>query len=127
MNQPKSPEYSWLFNYGKSCYNNNMGKQEILAGIAKELETISSENPRDFYYSIESYTDDYEEDSICALILKWNQLDYGNFDDIFPITAKMFAMLESVDDPIERSHEIYANIISMAKDALKEIKEYKAS
>ena len=104
-----------------------MDRQTIIDGIIKELEILSSETPRDFYYSIDSYVDDYYEDSICALILKWDQLDYGDFDEMFPVTAKLVAELTSMWDGIERPREVYAGIISMAKDALKEVKEYKES
>ncbi len=101
-----------------------MKKQEILNGIMRELEYIASEKPKDFFYAIDCYADDYDKDSIGALILKWNQLGFGNFDDIFPITTKMVSKLESINDGIERSKEVYANIISLAKDALAEIKDY---
>lgn len=104
-----------------------MDKQTIIDGIIKALEILSSETPRDFYYYIDSYVDDYYEDSICALILKWDQLGYGDFDEMFPVTAKLVAELTSMWDGIERSREVYAGIISMAKDALKEVKEYKES
>lgn len=104
-----------------------MERQEIINGIVRELENISSERPKDFYYSIESYTDTYYEDSICALVLKWNQLGYGNFDETFPKTSKVITELELVDDFVERPREVYEGIISLAKDALKEVKEYKVS
>ena len=104
-----------------------MDRREIIKGIIKELEILSSESPRDFYYSIESYTDSYYDDSFCALILEWNKLGCGDFDEIFPITAKVFAMLKSVDDFVERSREVYAGIISMAKDALEEVRAYRLS
>ena len=73
-----------------------MDRQTIIDGIIKELEILSSETPRDFYYSIDSYVDDYYEDSICALILKWDQLGYGDFDEMFPVTAKLVAELTSM-------------------------------
>lgn len=102
-------------------------KKQIIDGIIKELEILSNENPRDFFYSVESYVDTYYEDSICALILKWKQLGYGDFDALFPITARVVAKLESVDDGVERPREVYADIIASAKDALKEVREYKIS
>lgn len=102
-------------------------KKRIIEGIVKELEILSSENSRDFFYSVESYVDTYYEDSICALILKWEQLGYGDFDSLFPVTAKLVAKLKSVNDGIERSREVYADIIALAKDALKEVREYKIS
>ena len=102
-----------------------MKKQEVLDGIAKELENLTSEKSKDFYYAIDLYADDYDEDSIRALILKWEQLGYGDFDSLFPVTAKLVAKLKSVNDGIERSREFYADIIALAKDALKEVKEYK--
>ena len=102
-------------------------KKRIIEGIVKELEILSSENSRDFFYSVESYVDTYYEDSICALILKWKQSGYGDFDALFPITARVVAKLKSVDDWIERPREVYADIIALAKDALKEVREYKIS
>lgn len=99
-------------------------KKQIIDGIIKELEILSSENPRDFFYSVESYIDTYYEDSICALILKWEQSGYGDFGTTFPITAGVVAKLESLNDFVERPREVYADIIASAKDALKEVKEY---
>ena len=104
-----------------------MKKQEVLDGIAKELENLASEKSKDFYYATDLYADDYDEDSIRALILKWEQLGYGDFGTLFPITARVVAELESVDDGVERSREVYAGIIASAKDALREVKEYKTS
>lgn len=102
-------------------------KKRIIGGIVKELEILSSENSRDFFYSVEYYVDTYYEDSICALILKWEQSGYGDFDALFPITASVVTKLKSVDDWIERPREVYADIIALAKDALKEVREYKIS
>ena len=104
-----------------------MKKQELLDGIAKELENLASEKLKDFYYAIDLYADDYDEDSIRALILKWEQLGYGDFASLFPATTKLITKLEPVNDGVERSREVYAGIIASAKDALKEVKEYKIS
>ncbi len=108
--------------------NNNkfMKKQEILNGISRELEGLSSENPRDFYFGIDCYADNYDEDSIGALIYKWEQLGFGDFKKKFPITSRLYAQLENMNNGIERSREEYAAIISLAKDALVEIKGFKA-
>lgn len=108
--------------------NNNkfIKKQEILNGISRELEGLSSENPRDFYFGIDCYADNYDEDSIGALIYKWEQLGFGDFKKKFPITSRLYLQLKNMNDGIERSREEYAAIISLAKDALAEIKDFKA-
>lgn len=104
-----------------------MSKQEILKEIAKGLEHLSTENPRTLKSMLDYYVDTYYEDSLCALILKWNQLGYGNFDSTFPLTAKLVAELESVNDWVERPREVYINLIAMAKDAIGEINNCLAS
>lgn len=101
-----------------------MEKQEILKKIANELEYLSTENPQTFSQMLDYYVDTYYEDSINALILEWNQSGYGNFNDIFPITAKLVAGLESVNDWIDRPREVYADLISLAKQASLEIQNY---
>ncbi len=111
----------------KTIKNNNfMKKQEILNGISRELDGLSSENPRDFYFGIDCYADNYDEDSIGALIYKWEQLGFGDFKKKFPITSRLYVQLKNMNDGIERSREEYAVIISLAKDALAEIKDFKA-
>ena len=110
----------------KAIRNNKfMEKQEILNGISKELKSLSSENPRDFCFAIDCYADDYDEDSIRALILKWNQSGYKDFNELFPITAKLVLELKEVNDGIERSKEEYMAIISLAEEALAEIQNYR--
>ena len=110
----------------KTIKNNKfMKKQEILNGISSELEGLSSENPRDFYFGIDCYADNYDEDSIGALIYKWEQLGFGDFKKKFPITSRLYVQLKNMNDGIERSREEYAAIISLAKDALAEIKGFK--
>lgn len=110
----------------KAIRNNKfMKKQEILNGISRELEGLSSENPRDFYFGIDCYADNYDEDSIGALIYKWEQLGFGDFKKKFPITSRLYVQLKNMNDGIERSKEEYAAIISLAKDALAEIKDFK--
>ena len=111
----------------KTIKNNNfMKKQEILNGISRELEGLSSENPRDFYFGIDCYADNYDEDSIGALIYKWEQFGFGDFKKKFPITSRLYVQLENMNDGIERLREEYAALISLAKDALAEIKGFKA-
>jgi len=111
----------------KAIRNNKfIKKQEILNGISSELEGLSLENPRDFYFGIDCYADNYDEDSIGALIYKWEQLGFGDFKKKFPITSRLYAQLENMNNGIERSREEYAAIISLAKDALTEIKDFKA-
>ena len=74
----------------KTIKNNKfMKKQEILNGISRELESLSSENPREFYFGIDCYADNYDEDSIGALIYKWEQLGFGDFKKKFPITSRL--------------------------------------
>lgn len=111
----------------KTIKNNKFTKkQEILNGISSELEGLSSENPRDFYFGIDCYADDYDEGSIGALIYKWGQLGFGDFKKKFPITSRLYAQLKNMNDGIERSREEYAALISLAKDSLVEIKDFKA-
>lgn len=111
----------------KTIRNNKfMKKQEILNGISRELEGLSLENPRDFYFGIDCYADNYDEDSIGALIYKWEQLGFGDFKKKFPITSRLYVQLKNMNNGIERSREEYAALISLAKDALAEIKDFKA-
>ena len=111
----------------KTIKNNKfMKKQEMLNGISRELEGLSLENPRYFYFGIDCYADNYDEDSIGALIYKWEQLGFGDFKKKFPITSRLYTQLKNMNDGIERSREEYAAIISLAKDALAEIKDFKA-
>ena len=111
----------------KTIKNNKfMKRQEILNGISSELEGLSLENPRDFYFGIDCYADNYDEDSIGALIYKWEQLGFGDFKKKFPITSRLYVQLKNMNDGIERSREEYVAIISLAKDALAEIKDFKA-
>lgn len=111
----------------KAIRNNKfIKKQEILNGISSELEGLSLENPRDFYFGIDCYADNYDEDSIGALIYKWEQLGFGDFKKKFPITSRLYLQLKNMNDGIERSREEYVALISLAKDALAEIKDFKA-
>lgn len=111
----------------KAIRNNKfIKKQEILNGISRELEDLSSETPRELSCAVDCYADDYDEDSIRALILKWNQSGYKDFNEHFPITAKLVLELKKANNGIERSREEYAALISLAKDALAEIKDFKA-
>lgn len=110
----------------KTIRNNKfMKKQEILNGISRELEGLSSETPRDFYFGIDCYADNYDEDSIGALIYKWEQLGFGDFKKKFPIISRLYVQLKNMNDGIERSREEYAAIISLAKDALAEIQNHR--
>ena len=105
--------------------NKFMKKQEILNGISRELESLSSETPRELSCAVDCYADDYDEDSIRALILKWNQSGYKDFNELFPITAKLVLELKKANNGIERSREEYAALISLAKDALTEIQNHR--
>lgn len=110
----------------KTIRNNKfMKKQEMLNGISRELEGLSLENPRYFYFGIDCYADNYDEDSIGALIYKWEQLGFGDFKKKFPITSRLYLQLKNMNDGIERSREEYAAIISLAKDALAEIQNHR--
>ena len=104
-----------------------MEKREIIKEIINGLECLTKENPRELVFMLDYYEDTYYEDSICALILKWEQSGYGDFDEIFPVTANVVTKLEQVNDGVERPKEVYADIIASAKDALKEVREYKIS
>ena len=111
----------------KAIRNNKfMKKQEILNGISRELGSLSSETPRELSCAVDCYADNYDEDSIGALIYKWEQLGFGDFKKKFPITSRLFVQLENMNDGIERPREDYVAIISLAKDALAEIKGFKA-
>ena len=110
----------------KIGYNKSMKKQEILNGISRELEGLSLETPRELSCAVDCYADDYDEDSIGALIYKWEQLGFGDFKKKFPITSRLYVQLKNMNDGIERSREEYAAIIFLAKDALAEIKDFKA-
>lgn len=90
----------------------------------RELKGISSEKAKDFFYATDLYADDYDEDSIGAVIFKWNEAGYSNFRDTFPITTKVITKVKSVNDGRERPREVYAAIISLAKDALEEVNDY---
>ena len=110
----------------KAIRNNKfMEKQEILNGISKELKSLSSETPYELSCAVDCYADDYDEDSIRALIYKWNQSGNKDFNELFPITAKLVLELKKVNDGIERSKEEYATIISLAEEALAEIQNYR--
>ena len=105
--------------------NKFIKKQEILNGISRELEGLSLENPRDFYFGIDCYADNYDEDSIGALIYKWEQLGFGDFKKKFPITSRLYVQLENMNNGIERPREEYAALISLAKNALTEIQNHR--
>lgn len=110
----------------KAIRNNKfIKKQEILNGISRELEGLSLETPRELSCAVDCYADDYDEDSIRALILKWNQSGYKDFNELFPITAELVLELKKANNGIEKSREEYAALISLAKDALAEIKDFK--
>lgn len=110
----------------KTIKNNKfMKKQEILNGISRELEGLSSETPRELSCAVDCYADDYDEDSIRALILKWNQSEYKDFNELFPITAKLVLELKKANNGIERPREEYAALISLAKEALAEIQNHR--
>ena len=102
-----------------------MEKCAIIKEIIDGLECLTKENPRELIFMLDYYEDSFYEDSISALILKWEESGYGEFSNTFPVTAKLVAKLKSVNDGVERPREVYAEIIALAKDALKEVKEYK--
>ena len=101
-----------------------MSKKKILKEIEQNLEWLAKENPRDLKLALDYYVDTYYEDSISALILKWDQSGYENFSELFPITTGLVASLESINDWIDRRQEIYADLIGLTKPALSEIQEY---
>ena len=101
-----------------------MSKNKILKEIEHNLECLMKENPRDLKLMLDYYIDTYYEDSISALILKWNQAGYEAFSDLFPITTGLVAGLKSINDWVERGQEIQANLLGLAGPALLEIQEY---
>lgn len=101
-----------------------MTRLDILNMILKELENINSERPSDFFYSLDGYTDDYY-DSLAAFISKWERSGFGEFRKDFPLTAELYAELVRIDDGTMRPKAVYAAIISHAKDAMIEVKNYK--
>ena len=110
----------------KTIKNNKfMKKQEILNGISRELEGLSSETPRELSCAVDCYADNYDEDSIGALIYKWEQLGFGDFKKKFPITSRLYVQLVNMNNGIERPREEYAALISLAKDALAEIQNHR--
>lgn len=102
-----------------------MTRLDILNMILKELKNISSERPGDFFYSLDGYTDDYYDDSLAVFISKWERSGFGEFRKDFPLTAELYAELVRIDDGTMRPKAVYAAIISHAKDALIEVKNYK--
>ena len=102
-----------------------MTRLDILNKILKELENINSERPGDFIYGLDGYTDDYYDDSLAAFISKWEKSGFGEFRKDFPLTAELYTELVKNNDGIIRPKAVYAAIISHAKDALVEVKNYK--
>ena len=105
--------------------NKFIKKQEILNGISRELEGLSSETPRELSCAVDCYADNYDEDSIGALIYKWEQLGFGDFKKKFPITSRLYVQLVNMNNGIERPREEYVALISLAKDALTEIQNHR--
>lgn len=102
-----------------------MTRIDILNMILKELENISSERPGDFVYGIDGYADDYDDDNLGAFISKWEKSGFGEFRKDFPLTTELYAEIVRNNDGIVRPKAVYAAIISHAKDALIEVKNYK--
>ena len=102
-----------------------MTRIDILNMILKELENINSERPGDFFYSLDGYADDYDVDNLGAFIYEWEKSGLGEFRKDFTLTAELYAELVRIDDGTMRPKAVYAAIISHAKDALMEVKNYK--
>ena len=102
-----------------------MTRLDILNMILKELKNISSERPGDFVYGIDGYADDYDGDNLGAFIYEWEKSGFGEFRKDFPLTTELYAELVRIDDGTMRPKVVYAAIISHAKDALIEVKNYK--
>lgn len=94
---------------------------QTLKRIKSELESLSSERPKEFYYAIDGYDDDYYGDSLGALIYQWNTKNPQKFDQISPLTCELRAVLREANDGVERSVEEYEKIIDLAKQALEEV------
>ncbi len=99
-------------------------RHKILGQIIEELKRISSENPRDFFYAIDCYADDYDDDSLRALIYQWNKTESERFDLLFPTTSKLVSELITANDGIERERNFYMGLIDLAKQSLSEIQNY---
>lgn len=102
-----------------------MTRLDILNMILKELENINSERPSDFFYSLDGYADDYDGDNLGAFIYEWEKSGFGEFRKDFPLTTELYAEIVRNNDGVVRSKAVYAAIISQAKDAMIEVKNYK--
>lgn len=106
-----------------------MNRIDILNKILKELENISSERPSDFIYSLDGYADDYADDydgdNLGAFIYEWEKSGFGEFRKDFPLTTELYAEIVRNNDGTIRPKAVYAAIISQAKDAMIEVKNYK--
>lgn len=102
-----------------------MTRIDILNMILKELENINSERPGDFFYSLDGYADDYDGDNLGAFIYEWEKSGFGEFRKDFPLTTELYAEIVRNNDGVVRPKAVYAAIISQAKDAMIEVKNYK--
>ena len=102
-----------------------MTRLDILNMILKELENINSERPGDFFYSLDGYADDYDGDNLGAFIYEWEKSGFGEFRKDFPLTTELYAEIVRNNDGTIRPKAVYAAIISQAKDAMIEVKNYK--
>lgn len=101
-----------------------MEDQDIIYGISKELKNLSTEDTKGFYYKIDIYADDYRNDSIRSLIMRWREAHNGEFENSFPLVWKLVNELIKANDGIERSMEFYSNLIALAKGGLAEIDDF---
>ena len=102
-----------------------MNRVDILNKILKELENISSERPGDFIGGLDGYADDYDGDNLGAFIYEWEKSGFGEFRKDFPLMTELYAEIVRNNDGVVRPKAVYAAIISHAKDALIEVKNYK--
>ena len=101
-----------------------MREQRIVEEIYGEIKRLSKEKPKELYYSLDSYTDDYDGDSLVAVAMRWEKGTGSLLSETFPNTDQVIKTLEKLDDGEERSQEIYSSVIQRAKEALKEIENY---
>jgi len=101
-----------------------MGDRDILDGIYKELKNLSMEEAKDFYYKVDLYADDYGDENIRNLIIRWRETHNGEFENSFPLVWKLVNELINANDGIERSIEFYSNLIALAKGGLAEIDDF---
>lgn len=101
----------------------DMTEPEILEGITSELISLTYTNPRELSYKIDCYADDYDDDSLRALIYQWEKSGYGNFAEQFPLVSQVVADLRRMNDGVDREREEYVQLIERAGEANLEVRD----